>query len=353
MKINGKQRSIAVLNHQDFDRYPMFDILANDAAIEYYAGRKLTVENGKEVVHAALENMVDATRWIILYPQKEEKIVAEDGTIIEQKRWTAWYHRRFTLTIDDVVKNVKSDIDFFSEPENVKKEAEALDGRIEEIARLRNEFKNVFIFGNYLIKTGLQLYAGIGLELFSYFINDYPDLFDTYMKKGTAFKVQVINTAKKISRFPAIFDCEDIASKNGPLFSPIIMKKYFYPHLEMLVDAYHKKGVKFIFHTDGNVMPVLDELVATGIDGLNPLEVIAGMNLKEIRKKHSRLIMIGGIDCSQLLPFGTPEQVKMAVKKAIEDAGPWYFPGSSTELHNNIPLDNIRIMVDTIRETRP
>lgn len=351
--MNSKERCLAVLNHKDFDRYPLFDILTNDAAIEYYSGKKLTVENGKKVVHLALDNMVDATRWIIVYPQKEEKIIAEDGTIIEKKRWTTWYHKKFTLTLDDVVKMVKNDIEYFSNTENIQKEADALDNRIEELVKIRNEFKNIFLFGNYLIKTGLQLYTGIGLELFSYFINDYPELFDVYMKKGTEFKVNIINRAKRISDFPAIFDCEDIASKNGPLFSPLIMKTYFYPHLEMLIDAYHKKGVKFIFHTDGNVMPVLDELVATGIDGLNPLEIVAGMNLKEIRKKHKDLIMIGGIDCSQLLAFGTIEDVKKATRQAMMDAGPWYFPGSSTELHNNIPLENIKVMVDTVRETKP
>ncbi|HOL49047.1 MAG TPA: uroporphyrinogen decarboxylase family protein [bacterium] len=350
--MNGKQRSLAVLNHQNFDRYPLFDILTNDAAIEYYAGKKLTVENGKQVVHAALDNMVDATRWIIMYPQKEEKIIAEDGTIIEQKRWTAWYHRRFTLNLDDVVKNIKNEIEYFSNPENIEKEAIALDARIEQLVQIRDEFNNIFLFGNYLIKTGIQLYAGIGLELFSYLITDYPDIFDQWMNLGTEFKVQVINRAKNVSEFPAIFDCEDLASKNGPLFSPEIMKKYFYPHLEKLVDVYHKKNVKFIFHTDGNVMPILDNLVATGIDGLNPLEVIAGMNLKEIRKRHKDLIMLGGIDCSQLLPYGTREQVRQATIQAIQDGGPWYFPGSSTELHDNIPLDNIRVMVDTIRETR-
>ncbi|MCX7705443.1 MAG: hypothetical protein N2115_04200 [bacterium] len=351
--MNGKERSLAVLNHCDFDRYPFFDILANDAAIEYYSGQKLTIENGRQVVHRALDNMVDATRWIILYPQKEEKIIASDGSIIEQKRWTAWYHRKFSLTLEAVIENVKEEIEFFSNPENILKEAEALDKRIEEVAAIRDELKNTFLFGNYLIKTGLQLYAGIGLELFSYFINDFPELFDLYMKKGTEFKIKVINQAKKISEFPAIFDCEDIASKNGPLFSPAVMKKWFFPYLEMLVDTYHKKGIKFIFHTDGNVMPILDDLVSTGIDGLNPLEVIAGMDLKKIRKKYKDLVMIGGIDCSQLLPYGTKQQVKNAVIHAITDAGPWYFPGSSTELHNSIPLDNIRIMVDTIREMKP
>lgn len=351
--MNGKQRSLAILNHESFDRYPMFDILTNDAVIEYYAGERLTIENGKRIVHKALDNMVDATRWIIIYPQKEERIIATDGSVIEQKRWTAWHHKKFSLTLDDVVRNVKQEIEFFSKSENIQQQADALDSRIEEVKKIGEEFKNTFLFGNYLIKTGLQLYTGIGLELFSYFIHDFPDLFDTYMKKGTEFKIRVINKARKISEFPAIFDCEDIASKNGPLFSPEIMKKYFYPHLEMLVDAYHKRGVKFIFHTDGNVMPILDELVATGIDGLNPLEVIAGMNLKEIRRRHKNLIMIGGIDCSQLLPYGTPQQVKEATKQAILDAGPWYFPGSSTEIHNSIPLDNVKMMVDTIRSMKP
>ncbi|MCM8758335.1 MAG: hypothetical protein NC906_00985 [Candidatus Omnitrophica bacterium] len=43
--MNSRERSLAVLNHLEFDRYPMFDILTNDAAIEYYSGEKLTFEN--------------------------------------------------------------------------------------------------------------------------------------------------------------------------------------------------------------------------------------------------------------------------------------------------------------------
>jgi hypothetical protein len=349
--MNGKQRSLKILNHDgSLDRLPIYDTLTNDAVIEYYSGEKLTVENGPRVVHRAIDNMLDATRWIIIYPQKEEKILAPDGTVIDQKRWTAWYHRRFTLTLEDVVRMLKSDIEMTSDPANIQKEADALDERICQIAKIRDEFKNTFLFGNYMVKTGLQLYTGIGLELFSYLLADEPDLFDEYMERGTDFKIELVKRARHVSEFPAIFDCEDIASKNGPLFSPTVMRRYFYPHLERLVAAYHEKGVKFIFHTDGNVMPILDDLVATGIDGLNPLEVIAGMNLKEIRKRHKDLILIGGIDCSQLLPFGTTDQVRAATKQAIRDAGPWYFPGSSTELHDNIPLDNVKAMVDAVGE---
>jgi uroporphyrinogen decarboxylase len=99
-------------------------------------------------------------------------------------------------------------------------------------------------------------------------------------------------------------------------------------------------------------MGILSDLVACGIDLLNPIEVAAGMDPIEIRRHHPHLILVGGIDVSELLPFGTPEQVAEATLALIQAAGPGVLIGSSMELHNDVPLANFQAMVETVRRYR-
>ncbi len=200
-----------------------------------------------------------------------------------------------------------------------------------------------------MTKTGCTIYSLPGLEVFSYTIYDNPDLLSAYFDAVTEYSVTRVKNLKSVD-YPAVFVCEDIAGKGSLLFSPEFLRKHFLPRLEKIIDAYHQRGLKFIFHSDGNIMPVLDDVVAIGIDGLNPLEVAAGVNIGEIRRRYPDLLLFGGIDTSQLLAFGTPKDVKKVTLKAIEQGSPGYFVGSTTEIHDNVPLDNFKTMVDTVKE---
>jgi hypothetical protein len=88
----------------------------------------------------------------------------------------------------------------------------------------------------------------------------------------------------------------------------------------------------------------MDDLVAAGIDGLNPIEVQAGMDLADLHTRYPALIFFGGIDVSHLLPFGKPQEVQDAVVKAIEDTEGQILIGSSTEVINQVPLENFLAM---------
>lgn len=145
-----------------------------------------------------------------------------------------------------------------------------------------------------------------------------------------------------------MFAGDDIAFKTGPFLSPSWFEEHYFERLDRVVDAYHAEGIKVLFHSDGNLNAVLDGLVAAGIDGLNPIEVLAGMDIRDIHRRYPHLFMAGGIDVSQLLPFGTPAQVRDAVNRAIDDAEGRIMIGSTTELNNDVPLENFLAMRDTV-----
>ena len=92
-------------------------------------------------------------------------------------------------------------------------------------------------------------------------------------------------------------------------------------------------------------MDVLDDLISAGIDGLNPIETVAGMSIAGVRARcGNRIFLAGGIDMSRLLSNGSPDQVLAACRQAIRDAGPGYFMGSTTEADNSCKLENLLAM---------
>ena len=92
-------------------------------------------------------------------------------------------------------------------------------------------------------------------------------------------------------------------------------------------------------------MEVMDDLINSGIDGLNPIEVVAGMDIKKIREKYgNKIFLAGGIDMSQLISLKEPEEVREVCIETIKIAYPGYFLGYTTELDNSAKLENIIVM---------
>jgi uroporphyrinogen decarboxylase len=146
---------------------------------------------------------------------------------------------------------------------------------------------------------------------------------------------------------------DDIANTHAPLISPDHFKQYIHPFNRQLVDRAHDLGLKVVRHSDGNLWSLLDLIVATGYDGLNPLEPQAGMELKKV-KQHcgDKICLLGNIDCMELLPDGTTEQVEAAVIQAIEDAaaGGGYILCSSNSLHPAVNPENCIAMFEATKK---
>jgi uroporphyrinogen decarboxylase len=146
----------------------------------------------------------------------------------------------------------------------------------------------------------------------------------------------------------AVFSGDDIAFKSGPLLNPKWFARHYFHRLARICRAYHAQGIKVLFHSDGNLNLLLDGLAEAGIDGLNPIEVLAGMDVAEIHRRYPRLFMSGAIDVSQLLPLGTPRQVYDTVCRTIEAAEGRIMIGSSTELNDGVPLENYLALRDAV-----
>jgi uroporphyrinogen decarboxylase len=150
-----------------------------------------------------------------------------------------------------------------------------------------------------------------------------------------------------------VYTGDDFASNTGPLMSPRHFRKLFYPGLKRVMQGYKELGLYVIKHTDGNLWPIIDMIVDSGIDCLDPIDPQAGMDIAEVKEKYGdRVAIKGNVDCAELLTFGTPEETVEATKVALRKGMPGggYICSSSNSIHSGVKPDNYLAMMQTIRE---
>jgi uroporphyrinogen decarboxylase len=146
---------------------------------------------------------------------------------------------------------------------------------------------------------------------------------------------------------------DDIAQTHAPLISPRHFAEFVNPYNRKLVERAKELGLKVVRHSDGNLWRLLDILLETGYDGLNPLEPHAAMDLRKVKEYcGDRICLLGNIDCLELLPHGTPDQVDAAVRQAIEDAsaGGGLIICSSNSLHPGVDPENCIAMFEATKK---
>ena len=341
------ERVRAVIRGETPDRIPLYDLLRNDAVVSHFGGEPVNTENGHRVTYRAYGPAVDATRPLVRTPNVERTETGEDGRERRYSRWTIWVGpQRYRDARDYCVRKRAwlDSLDLNWTAENQRSLDEKLTGWRAE----NEELGEVYLFRVGPCEWLTNIYHEVGLEQFCYYLADMPDLIHAILDANFREAASWADHLPDNHGLDAIFLADDIAFRSGTLLRPSWFAEHYLPGLERLCAAYHRKGIGVLFHSDGNLYGILDGLVEAGIDGLNPIEILAGMDVGEVHRRWSHLFLVGGIDVSHLLPFGRPDQVRDAVWRAIHDADGRIMIGSSTELHDGVPLANFIAMRDAV-----
>lgn len=179
-----------------------------------------------------------------------------------------------------------------------------------------------------------------------------PKFVHEITEMALAYEIAVVKKAIKAGAEIVMLG-DDYAYNNGPLMSPNHFKEFVFSGLKKIVTTIHEMGAYCIKHTDGNILPILDMIIESGIDGINPIDPVAGMDIQKIKKGYGdRVCIVGNIDCSHLLTWGTPEQVIQAVKACILKASPGggHILSSSNSIHSGVKPENYMTMVDAAKK---
>ncbi len=150
-----------------------------------------------------------------------------------------------------------------------------------------------------------------------------------------------------------VYTGDDYAGDKGPLMSPSHFRELFAPGLSRVMSGFKELGLLVIKHTDGNLWPIIDMIVDSGIDCLDPIDPMAGMDLGEVKAKYGgRIALKGNVDCSHLMTTGTPAQVADATKEALRKGAPGggYILSSSNSIHSGVNPENYLAMLRTLAE---
>jgi uroporphyrinogen decarboxylase len=189
-------------------------------------------------------------------------------------------------------------------------------------------------------------YLSMGQEFFSLALYDQPDLVDELLSRYTDWCAAVMKEVCAMG-FDLVWTADDIAFKSGLLLSPKMFRERILPHVRKVAE---RITIPWIFHSDGNLTAVLDDLVGLGIAGLHPVEPGA-MDIRALKRRYGRrLCLIGNVDLNTL-SAGTPAQVEAEVAALLADVAPGggYMLSSGNSLASYCRLENIRAMVATLK----
>lgn len=147
---------------------------------------------------------------------------------------------------------------------------------------------------------------------------------------------------------------DDIATQRGPLMSPETYRALIKPvYAEYFKFVKSKTEAKLFYHTCGNIVDLLDDLIEIGVDIINPVQVSAMDDTAELKARFGdRVVFMGGIDTQHVMPHGSIEDVEAEVKRRIRDLGPGggYVVAAVHNIQPDVPPENIVAMAEATRK---
>ena len=190
----------------------------------------------------------------------------------------------------------------------------------------------------------------LGYEQFLLSIVDNPKLVNELVELSVVINLALAKEAVKRG-VKIVFTGDDFAYNKGLLVSPKSFDEIFYPHFLKVIRGFKEMGLFVIKHTDGNIWSIIDKIIESGIDCLDPLEPRAGMDIASVKRKYGNRIAIkGNVDCAKTLTFGTKEEVIEETKQCLRDGAPaWGFIlSSSNSIHSSVNPENYMAMLETL-----
>ncbi len=334
-ELTSEERLIRTLQIKEVDRVPHF---------EWYIDRKVinAISPGSDYVKFCYEMDNDA----ICIDCDFDKKFLDNGLIQDEwgmiKKDTGEAH---SFPVDGPIRTLKDALDYIPpDPfkpgryDSIEKAVKEHSGKKALILHLNDVFSipsRMMPFDTFLIK-----------------VFEEPEIVKALVKMSV--DVNLIMAKEAVKRgIKIVYTGDDFAYNSGPIMSPKLFREIFYPELKRVVTGYKELGLLVIKHTDGNIMPIIDMIVDSGFDCLDPIDPIAGMDLSQIKSGYgSRICLKGNVDCSTTLTFKSEQETAEETKRCLEIAMPGggYILSSSNSIHSAVKPENYLAMLDTLKK---
>lgn len=384
--MKSKERMLAVLNGEVPDQVPTGELGVDYPITEYVLGRrtyyrakyreKSALWAGKrdEVVASQKRDLVDLAQtlkwdWLPVFLTYRAGHDYAPASFIDETTWKDGYNRtwKYSPITEDILcvempPPDDTSIEVLREPfspdeselELVRHVVKTLGDSHFIVGRTAIELRDAApVMGRGPVDGTIpEAYGGLMMDMvdFSLRLIDDPKFIKRLLAAATDRAIEVALSLVEAGVDAIIMD-SDYCHQTGPWVSPGHFEEIIFPLLKKQVDAIHSVGAYVIKHTDGNTWPILDMVVASGIDGLHGIQPSAGMDLAKLKEKYgSRVALFGAVE-GQFLINGRPDEIRRLVQSQIMSAGPegGYVLTSGNSVQLGASPENYLTMLETLR----
>lgn len=207
----------------------------------------------------------------------------------------------------------------------------------------------------FLMAPGDATYGipdGAGMSEFSFRMADNPDGLKREAEQRVNAQLEYGERLLKHGGLDGFCMCADYCLNQGPFMSPTQFADFVTPYLAKLIRGYRDMGFYAVKHTDGNIMPIIDQLVQAGPHALHSIDPQAGVDIAEVKRLYGdRVCLIGNVNCG-LLDTGTDEEVVESARYALRHGMPGggYVFSTSNCVYTGMRLSRYELMLDVWRK---
>lgn len=331
--MNSYERVMAALRLEEPDRIPSFEWSINERVSS-------ALEPGCGPFDFEERIGLDA---VVVYADERKNWLSESSYIDEWGVTMAKTEEDYPTAIDFPLKN-EEDLERYKAPdpeadwhfESLKEAVRRFKGKKAILMRLRDAGS---------IPRNLR---GMENIMMDYVLN--PDLVRSLVRVSVDYHSKLAYRAMELGA-DLFWSSDDYCDNRGPIMGPEIFREFILPGLTELVFNIRKEGFFFIKHNDGNINPILQDLVNAGITCIDPIDAEAGMSLSDVKHRFGTKIAIkGGVPVTKALAFGTIDDVIRETKRCIREGGHGggYILSSSSDIIASVKPANYRAMLDTL-----
>jgi hypothetical protein len=354
MAMSGRERAERALTFEPVDRTPIWGGWTTGANfLEYVGGVSYWDDPWKSIVEAHRKLGVDLFPGEVYGPHSKTEFRSSDFRKVYQEARANFKEPEDVLEYvqklpDPATLEKEFDFEkFYNEMRrDIEQKQEDLGDDILWLPVFRTCYFNWhWQFGYEPYFMALVLYPGEMKKLF--------DHAGEVARLDNQMRVQLF---RDLRLPPAMFNGVDLCDNRGPMVGVRLLREIYFPNLRRSLVPLVEAGITVIWHSDGNIVPLLDDLIACGVGGFQGFQEETGVELEALPKLKlptgRKPILWGSMSVSRTLPFGTLEDVKREVERSIDILGPGggHFLGPSNTIGPEVPFENLLAMHEHARD---
>lgn len=348
------ERLLSAFRRESVDRVPNFEVLYEDQHVEKFLGHFAgnTLAYGGDPA----KGVVDSDQIRPMYPNDYIdlcNLIGQDAMVFDAGIWTPFMREDENGKLVQVAdRSVKNRADF-------EKLTLDSDKQIEKAVKYVKEYKKTL--AERKSKIGVSCLYGcisqtpyefmVGMNDFMIMVYEDRELVEDMLEVSTEHFVKMTRALVEAG-VDFVWPADDVAFKTGLFIPPKIMKEIWVPRMARIFEPAVNAGVPVMFHSDGKIDDIVEDLIDIGLNCLNPMDPY-GIDYRDYKARYGdRLCLSGNVDIEFPLSKGTPEDIEKDVREHMEILKPGYgyVATCSHSIVNYIPHENVIAYLNSIHK---